>query len=138
MTLRKFVDFLSENKRAKRTNRHSHSTSCEEKLCRKFSPTETRTFNFYESGEARYGLFTDTGVYKLGSRKPNTMLSRYCVYICFNRRCWIGNSKEDTLQQVVESFVKRKSSEAITSSLKECTWIDLFDLILVLKKLNSC
>lgn len=68
------------------------STSCEEKLCRKFSPTETRTFNFYESGETRYGLFTDTGVYKPGYRKPNTILSRYCIYTVLIVDA-IGNSK---------------------------------------------
>jgi len=68
--------------------------------------------SIFTSGEARYGLFTDTGVYKLGYRKPNTMLRDIALIFVLIVDA-IGNSKEGTLQQVVESFVERKSSKGL-------------------------
>lgn len=53
-----FVEFLKEKKSEKNVIRRS--ATCEEKLHRKFPPSKTRRFNFQQSDETRYGLFTDT------------------------------------------------------------------------------
>lgn len=58
-----FVEFLKKKKRAE-THRASGAmvafATCEEKLHRKFPPTEIRRSNFHQSNETRYGLFTET------------------------------------------------------------------------------